>query len=58
MRPLKIDITKVLKTNGSSLKVERIADYSRGEGGGGSSAILKPALSDNWYRKPIDGILF
>ena len=48
----KIDKTKVLKTNGSLMKVESIAECSKG-------SILQyfwPALSDNWSWKPIFGL--
>ena len=51
---LKIDKTKVLMENGSSMKVEPIAECS-------PWSILQyfwPALSDNWYGKPIFGVLF
>ena len=44
-----IDTTKVLMTKGSLMKVNSIAECSKG-------SILQyfwPALSDNWYWKPI-----
>ena len=51
-RPLKIYKTKVLVTHGSLIKVESIAECS-------TWSILQnfwPALSDNWYWKPICGL--
>ena len=48
--PLKIDKTKVLMENGSLMKVKSIAE-----------CILQyfwSALCDNWYWKPIFGVLF
>ena len=53
-RPLKIDKTKVLTTNGSIMKVESIAECS-------PWTILQyfwPALSNNWSWKPIFGLPF
>ena len=50
----KIDKTKVLMENGSLMKVESIAECS-------PWSILQyfwPTLSDNWYWKPIFGVLF
>ena len=49
----KIDITNILMTNGSLMKVESIAECS-------PWSILQhfwPALSDNWSWKPIFGLL-
>ena len=49
-----MDKTKILMTNGSLMKFESIAECSR-------RSILQyfwPALSDNWYWKPIFGVLF
>ena len=51
---LKIDKIMVLIENGSRMKVKSIAECSKG-------SILQyfwPALSNNWYRKPIFGVLF
>ena len=51
---LKIDKTKVLMTNGSLMKVKSITECS-------PWSILQyfgPALSNNWYLKPIFGVLF
>ena len=46
---IKIEKTKLLIENGSLMKVESIAECSKGN-------LLQhfwPALSDNWYWKPI-----
>ena len=48
-QPLKIDKAKILMTNGILMKVESIAESSKG-------SILQyfwPALSNNWSWKPI-----
>ena len=47
----KIDKTKVLKTNGSLMKVDRIAKCSLG-----IMQYFRPAWSDNWSWNPIFGI--
>ena len=47
-----MDKTKVLKTHGSLMQVESIAECSK-------ESILqyfRPALSDNWSWKPILGL--
>ena len=47
VKPVKIDKTKVFMENGSLMKVEYIAECS-----------AWPALSDNWYWKPIYSVLY
>ena len=46
-----MDKTKVLKTNGSLMKVESIAEWS-------ILQYIWPPLSDNWSWTPMFGILF
>ena len=53
-RPIKMYKIKVLKTNGSLMKVESITECS-------PWSILQyfwPALSNNWSCKPVFGLLF